>query len=267
MNEQTLTFVHISDTHLHTDPKFTGDFVDFSSRGTVEKLVDAINNLECHVDFVMHTGDILHDPLSASDYEVAHELLGKLQYPAYYIPGNHDKPQMMQAGFWKRSDDEITPYCDYQFVMNDVQVVMLDSHFEKVNESDPPVGMLASEQLAWLDAICSSDDVRPLVVGIHHHILPLEAPWLDLFGMGNGLDVHQVLLKAKHRLRGVFYGHIHESVVTMRDGISYYSVQSGWLQTRTWYQAQKPANDRLQNPGFNLVTITPNDIFVRFRRI
>lgn len=267
MTGKALTFVHISDTHLHADPEFTSELADFSSRGTVKKLVETINNLECNIDFVMHTGDILHDPQSADDYALAREILGELNYPAYYIPGNHDIPQMMQEGFWQRTGDAITPNCDYQFTMNDVQIVMLDSHHPKVNEDDPPVGMLDPDQLEWLYEICSSEETRPLIVGIHHHIIPLQAPWIDLFGMGNGLDIHNTLLKAKHRLRGVFYGHIHESVVTVRDGISYYSVQSGWLQTRTWYQAEAPAQDRIQNPGFNLVTVTPTDIFVRFRRI
>jgi len=268
LNGKTLTFVHISDTHLHPDPNYISEFIDFNPRDHVEKLVDVINNLEVTVDFVMHTGDILHSPESPDDYEVAREILGKIDYPAYYIPGNHDKPAWLQAGFWQRDADDIVPNCDYQFTMNDVQVVMLDSHNNTDDKtSEGAYGILDPDQLEWLYEICSSDETRPLIVGIHHHVMPLGAPWVDKMGMRNGIDVHNTLLKAKHRLRGVFYGHIHESVVTVRDGISYYSVQSGWFQTRTWYNAQQPAQDWLHNPGFNLVTITPTDMFVRFRRI
>ncbi len=83
----------------------------------------------------------------------------------------------------------------------------------------------------------------------------------------NGLDLHGILLKAKQRLRGVFYGHIHETIVTTRDGITYYSVQSGWFQTRTWYGQANPARDLTQYPGFNLVTLTDRDTFVRPLRV
>ncbi len=268
LNEKALTFVHISDTHLHPDPNYIDKFVDFNSREHVERLVETINNLEVNVDFVMHTGDILHAPESADDYNVAREMLGKLNYPAYFIPGNHDDPRMMQEGFWQRRGEAVVTNCDYQFTMNDVQVVMLDSHRPMTEDAeDGAYGTLDPDQLEWLYEICSSDETRPLIVGIHHHVIPLHAPWIDKIGMTNGIDVHNTLLKAKHRLRGVFYGHIHESVVTVRDGISYYSVLSGWFQTRTWYNAQAPANDWIHNPGFNLVTVTPNDLYVRFRRI
>ena len=268
MNEKALTFVHISDTHLHPDPDYTHEFADFNSRDHVQQLVETINNLEVNVDFVMHTGDLLQSPESPDDYEVAREILGNINYPAYYIPGNHDKPAMMQAGFWQRSEDAITPNCDYQFTMNDVQVVMLDSHNGTDDKtSDGAYGILDPDQLEWLYEICSSDETRPLIVGIHHHVIPLGAPWIDKMGVRNGLDVHNTLLKAKHRLRGVFFGHIHENVATVRDGISYYSVVSGWFQTRTWYNSQQPARDFIDNTGFNLVTVTPDNLYVRFRRI
>jgi 3',5'-cyclic-AMP phosphodiesterase len=104
-------------------------------------------------------------------------------------------------------------------------------------------------------------------VAVHHHPLPLYAPWLDGIVMTNGEDLHRVLLKARHRLRGVFYGHIHESVVTVRDGISYYSVLSGWFQTRTWHNQVIPQNEPLHFPGFNVVTLTEQDTFVRYYRV
>lgn len=264
--ERLLTFVHISDTHIHADPDYTGRHVDFSSRLSVQKLIDTINQLEMPIDFVLHTGDITQHPDTAEHYHIARDILSQINYPVYYIPGNHDDVAMLQKEFLGLPDEQIKAYYDYQFDVNGVQIVMMDSH-APVDKPDNHNGFLADEQLTWLDEICSADDTRPLVIGIHHHALPLETPWLDGIVLENGADFHQIVQKAKTRLRGIFYGHIHESVVTIRDGISYYSVPSGWFQTRTWYAAGEPARDYIDNPGFNLVTLTETDTFVRSRRI
>jgi len=264
--EHLLTFVHISDTHIHADPTYTGSHVDFSSRQPVQRLIDTINNLEMEIDFVMHTGDITHFPETPEHYHIARDILSQIKYPVYYVPGNHDNVAMFQKEFVGLSDSDIKAHYDYQLDCNGVQIVMLDSH-APVDKPGNHDGHLAEEQLTYLDEICSADDDRPLVIGIHHHALPTEAPWLDGIVLKNGLELHQILLKAKSRLRGIFYGHIHESVVTVRDGISYYSVHSGWHQTRTWYAAENPAREYIHNPGFNLVTLTATDTFVRSRRI
>lgn len=265
MADKLMTFVHISDTHIHADPAYTGQHIDFSSREPVQKLVEAINHLEPEIDFVMHTGDVADSPENADHYTAARDILSKLRYPVYYVPGNHDRVALFQQAFIEKPDYAICEHCDYQFTVNGVQVVMLDSHAPP--DEDTATGYLAPEQLRWLDAICRADDPRPLVIGLHHHALPLEAPWLDRIMLRNGIELHETLRQAQDRLRGVFYGHIHESVVTVRDGISYYSVQSGWFQTRTWYAAESPARGHMPDPGYNLVTLTETDTFVRFRRV
>ncbi|MEL6527832.1 MAG: metallophosphoesterase [Chloroflexota bacterium] len=265
MSEKLVTFVHMSDTHIHIDPEHTGSHNHFSSREPVRKLIDTINNLEAEVDFILHTGDITDHPEAPTHYHIARDILQQLSLPVYYVPGNHDNVAMLQSAFLSRPDYGIAKHYDYQFVVNGVQFIMLDSHSDPAEQSAR--GYIAPEQLAWLDALLSTPDERPLVVALHHHTIPLEAPWLDNIVLTNGLDLHTVLLKAKDRLRGVFYGHIHESVVTVRGGISYYSVHSGWFQTRTWYGTTEPARDFIDNPGFNLVTLTETDTFVRSRRI
>ena len=94
--EALLTFVHISDTHIHSDPRFTGPHVTFTSRNGVNCLVDAINALPFPVDFVLHTGDVMTDPTEEREYMVARYMLGALKLPVYYLSGNHDKPRFIQ---------------------------------------------------------------------------------------------------------------------------------------------------------------------------
>ena len=257
-----VTFVHISDTHLHHDPTYTGNFTDILPRPGVEAMVQQINALPFPVDFVLHTGDVMTDPEEDADYDVARGVLGALRHPVYYLAGNHDRADSIQRVLMGRTT--VTPHLDYTFEANGVQFICLDSSI-----ADPEIhhGQLDETQLHWLESLISAEDTRPLVVAVHHHALPLAVPWLDRIVLRNGEQLHALLLKARDRLRGVFFGHIHESTVTVRDGISYYSVLSGWFQTRTWYNQVEPHNEPLHYPGFNVVTVTDQETFVRYYRV
>ncbi|MAS37789.1 MAG: hypothetical protein CL610_27585 [Anaerolineaceae bacterium] len=264
MTDRLLTFIHISDTHLHTDPTYTGQFTDVVSRPGVDAMIRQINALPFDIDFILHTGDVMTDPLTSDEYALARDVLGQLRWPVYYLSGNHDRAQAIQQVLMNRPPALITPALNYEFDVNGVQVVCLDSSIP-----DPTThhGYISPEQLAWADQRFAANDDRPLVVGVHHHPLPLNVPWLDKIVMTNGTDLHRILVKARHRLRGVFYGHIHENVVTVRDGVNYYSALSGWFQTRTWHNQQMAQNEPMHNPGFNVVTLTKQDTFVRFYRV
>lgn len=262
MPERLLTFVHISDTHIHSDPTYTGELVSFTSRASVNNLIQHINDLPFPVDFILHTGDVMTDPVQVEEYHVAREILGNLRAPVYYVPGNHDTPEMLQVGLLGRDLNLAKRPYYYEFEVNGVQIVCLDSSIYGGH-----AGFIDERQLSWLDDICSTPDSRPLVVGVHHHILPLEAPWLDNIMMTNGIEVHHTLLKAKNRLRGVFFGHIHENTITIRDGISYISTLSSWFQTRTWYGQTDPGRDPVVDPGFNVVTLTKADTLIRGYRL
>lgn len=262
MSKHLLTFVHISDTHIHSDPAYTGDHVDFTSRASVGNLIQHINALPFPVDFILHTGDVMTDPELVEEYHVAREILGALRAPVYYVPGNHDKPEILQIGLLGRDLNHANRPYYYEFEVNEVQIVCLDSSIYGGH-----AGYIDEKQISWLDSICSTPDPRPLVVAVHHHVLPLEAPWLDSIMMTNGIEVHHTLMKAKDRLRGVFFGHIHENTVTIRDGIFYVSTLSSWFQTRTWYAQIDPARDPVVEPGFNVVTLTTKDTLIRGYRV
>lgn len=259
-----VTFAHISDTHLHVDTDHTSEMIDYPALPSVQALIQQINTFPAEIDLVLHTGDIMHHPESAADYQIAQETFAQLKFPVHYIPGNHDRVAWVQQMMLERAGADLTPHTDYEFEHNGVQFVMLDSH--RPEDEEGAHGHFSPAQLNWLDARCSAADPRPLVVGVHHHTLPLEAPWLDRIGFRNGIVFHNTLLKARDRLRGVFYGHIHESTVTVREGIAYYSAQSAWFQTRTYHDADAPLRDEMREPGFNLVTLTERDTFVRFIR-
>jgi 3',5'-cyclic-AMP phosphodiesterase len=256
MTDTLLRFIHISDTHINPDPTYTGEHGEYSTLAGARALVEQVNALPFDVDFVLHTGDVVFNP-EPEAYAIAQEILGQLRFPVYYLAGNHDHAGTLQQAMMGR--EEIRDPLDYEFEVNGVQIVCLDSN----GPAEPPRGLVLPEQIDWLAERCAADD-RPLVVAIHHNVLPVEVPWLDDFmRIINGEAVHRALLPARERIRGVFFGHVHQNVEMLRDGILYTSTLSSWVQYHAWPGMDETHQDVSAEPGFNVVTLTRDQTYLR----
>lgn len=256
-SEVTLRFVHISDTHISHDPEYILPEAAHTPANGARALVDAINNLPFEPDFVLHTGDVVYDPDPLA-YVAARDILSKIRFPVYYLAGNHDDRDLLQRIMLDR--EPLTPF-DYQFEAKGVQVVCVDSN----GPAQQPAGFVTSDQIARLEGICKdTEDQRPLVIAVHHNVLPNGIPWWDDFmRMTNGQEFHEALLPARHRLRGVFHGHVHQPVDTYRDGVLYSGVSSSWYQIHAFPGQKDTVGDEDGEPGFNVVTVTPQQTFIR----
>ncbi len=257
MTETLLRFVHLSDTHISADPHYNQDGAMHTPLIGAKALVHQVNALPFTPDFVLHTGDVAYNP-DASAYETAREVLSAIRCPVYYLAGNHDSIEPLQRIMLGAEQPQI-PF-DYEFAVNGVQIICMDSN----RPSEPPSGRVSDEQLAWLEGLCSAPDDRPLIVAVHHNVLPVGTPWWDDFmRMVNGEAFHRALLPARARIRGVFFGHVHQNVDTVRDGIPYFSALSSWYQLHNYPGATESEVDRFANPGFNVVTVTRDQTYVR----
>lgn len=252
-----LRFIHISDTHLSGDPSYLLPETSYAPIFGGQALVDQLNALPFTPDFILHTGDVAYDPDPAA-YETAREVLGRIKYPVYYLSGNHDDGEALQRIFL-RSNAVLKPF-EYELEINGVQIVTVDSN----GPAQQPAGAVTKAQLDRLSALCAAKDDRPLIVATHHNVLPMGAPFWDTFmRMTNGEDFHRALLPARHRLRGVFHGHVHEPTDTYRDGILYTAALSSWYQLDTWPDQSTISGDRHMRPGFSVVLVTEEQTFIR----
>lgn len=245
MTQPMLTFAHISDTHLHENPQFQGKR-SWTSRGTTAAVIQSINDYPQPLDFILHTGDVGNDPLRKEHYLKLRGMLVGLKPPLYVLPGNHDHRLWLREMFYPH---QALPY--YAFEMNEVQVVCLDTSIAYQHH-----GLISPEQLAWLHEICTSKSDKPLIVALHHHPFALGAAAIDSIGLDNGDDLHLILLKARHRLKLVLFGHIHERVMMVRDGILYASTFSTWYQSRTWHGQGDFVKTDVHQLGYTIVTLT-----------
>lgn len=262
MLDTLLTFVHISDTHIHPDPNYTGEYGEYGSLEGAQALVEQINALPFTPDLILHTGDVVYDPVPEA-YDTAKAVLGQLKAPVYYVMGNHDDAGALQTRLLGEQGLPLSPY-DYEFEVNGVRFICVDSTRKFDSPVENPSGYMTDDQLHWLAVRCSRGGDKPIVVGVHHNPMRMGSPWWDKYmRLANGDDFHKMLQYATFRLRGIFFGHIHQNTDTFQDGLLYSSTASSWCQFQAAPGQKKTVPDKGAEPGFSVVTLTETKTFIR----
>jgi 3',5'-cyclic AMP phosphodiesterase CpdA len=245
-----LYFVHITDSHI-------GPTADYSRHGRIalphaRRMVAIINTLPTRPDFVIHTGDVVTNP-DPDAYALAAEVFNEIAVPVYYATGNHDTSRdlhtYMKMG--PKQDFQDDPdVLSYAFEVKGERFVVLDGRAPA--ELDPH-GLLSDQQLEVLRREATPDG-PPLTIITHFPALPLNSPWMDAnMLILNGEEMHRALLPARDRLRGVFYGHIHQARQTRQDGISYHAAASMLGQFTSWPTDEMVSSDIDAAPGYSFV--------------
>jgi 3',5'-cyclic-AMP phosphodiesterase len=259
MADVLLRFVHISDTH-YAPPNYDRPPSRFDPRRGVEALVEQVNALATAPDFILHTGDVAYDPYPDIYTEIK-QVFSNFKYPLTYIPGNHDHNATLQTALLDVTDVQV-PFYRTEMIKG-VRFIYLDSNHPDVA---PPAGRVSADQIAWLQAQLHADDTTPVVIAVHHPLLKTHvSAWFDEFMMAdNGDAVHAVLARATPRLRGVFFGHVHQNITFYRDGIMYSGVNSSWTQFDTLPTDDMQTFNALEaDPSFNMVTITTEETYIQ----
>ena len=262
MPVEPVYFVHISDTHF-------GPTADYSRHGhcplpCARRLVAIISHLPQRPDFVIHTGDVVANP-DAAAYRLAAETLALLEPPIYYVVGNHDTAADIRRylTMGPREDVDDDPgRLSYAFEVKGHRFLVLDACGP--DEIDPH-GLLPDSQMEVVAREVGPHG-PPLTVFLHYPVLPMDSIWMDEnMLLLNGEALHQALRSARKRLRGVFYGHVHQHMQIERDGIRYTSVASAFSQFAAWPKDIDVQFDSDAPPGYGFVHLLPSQTIVHHR--
>ena len=259
MPTESVYFVQITDTHIGPSRAYTRH--GHRALPCAEAVVELINRLPVQPDFVIHTGDVVTDPDPVS-YRLAAETFARLRAPIYFVNGNHDRAADIHH--FLPMGPKTDRYADrnvlaYSFDVKGYRFLVLDGRGP--DEIDPQ-GILSGTQLAWLKQETQPEG-PPLTIFLHYPALLLDSPWMDAnMRLLNGQTFHDALLPAAGRLRGVYYGHVHQHMQTLRDGVLYVAAASVFAQFGAWptdiitrYYLERP-------PGFNFVHLMPDQTIV-----
>ncbi|MBD2462306.1 3',5'-cyclic-AMP phosphodiesterase [Oscillatoria sp. FACHB-1407] len=240
----SLCIAQISDTHLFATEgqKMLGVATALSCQVVVRSL----QALQPQPDVLLMTGDLSQDETPES-YKRLCQMISPLGIPAYWIPGNHDVPMVMQEVL---QSDSIS--ADKSFQAGGWSFVLLDSAV--AGQTD---GALSVETLAWLEAQLEAERDRPTLVALHHPPLPIASEWMDRIGLQNPADLFQVLDRHP-QVKVVVFGHIHQAFEADRNGVKYLGVPSTCVQFEP--KARDFTVDEMQ-PGFRLLTLHSDGSF------
>jgi len=287
-----LRFIHITDTHIDAPEQPGEPFLlhGADTKKHFELLAETIETLlgsGLPVDFLVHTGDLCNSSDvagSASDsFETAAGILGSLSVPCLLLNGNHDRVDLIDEQFGPL---QITPGSGIPlgdagtrsraFKLNDYILAFLDARPRESGENqhvdtrhpDDPAGSLPEDELKALQSLIQETD-QELVVFLHYPPVPIDSAWIDQSMLiSNGDVLHQLLATVPERVRGVFFGHVHHSVQTLRDQILYVACGAASCTFPAW-----PNGDTFKDAvslygvstdvWFNYVAIEQNSVTIK----
>ena len=198
---------------------------------SIPALEIALEHLETlELDFLLLPGDLTQDGEKANHQWLANRL-GKLSFPTYVIPGNHDVPYLFPTETCIGFKDFPKYYQDYgyqntdqlyytQEVLPGVQLIALNSNtFDSDGEQ---IGYLDDEQLIWLESVLKATSNKLVLLTIHHNIiehLPQQSnhPLGKRYILDNRIAVLHLL--QKYGVKFIFTGHLHVQDIAEFEGI------------------------------------------------
>jgi len=146
---------------------------------------------------ILLTGDLVND--DPEGYAVVRELLGDLGKPVWCLPGNHDDPAIM------RRELDLPPFVvGGHHDLGAWRVVMLDSCVPGKSH-----GQLSAAELARLENALATAGERQVLIGLHHHPLPMGSRWIDKVALRNPEDFYAITDRYA-QVRVVVWGHVHD---------------------------------------------------------
>lgn len=237
----SLCILQVSDTHLGSDPGFEiSPGIKPWERTTA--LLDAIHvwmvRDSVEIDLIIHTGDLVHRghiPQDAGEStRRGLEMFRSLTKPMHWVVGNHDNRSALQHALGSMPGESLTTREDrwaYHFVQGNERVILLDARGS--HEYDPQ-GEVSPDQLVCFESLLGSTE-EPISLFLHYPPLSLGSEWIDrTMLIRNGLALHNLLVSHRSRVRGVFFGHVHRSTCTIKDGILYASCGSPTMHFPNW---------------------------------
>ncbi|MGV0027981.1 3',5'-cyclic-AMP phosphodiesterase [Phormidesmis priestleyi] len=236
-----LLIAQVTDIHLFAETDRT--LLGLPTTESFEFLIEQLYRLNPRPDLLLLTGDLSQDGTSDS-YDRLQALLSPLGIPVYWLPGNHDLPDVMARSL---SHPLFLP--DKSFQAGDWQFVLLDSSVPGCVH-----GHLSNDELQWLDQELQQNPERPAIVALHHPPFLTQSDWLDTSILQNPDDLLAVIDRHP-QVEIVLFGHIHQEFQYERKHVTYLGTPSTCIQFEP-----KSSNFALdhQKPGFRLLTLQSN---------
>jgi 3',5'-cyclic-AMP phosphodiesterase len=210
-----LRLLQISDPHLFGPAD--GALRGVLTRRSLESVLRHARTHHWNAEAILLTGDLVND--DPDGYLVLRELFGELGKPVWCLPGNHDEPALMSRAL-ARPPFTIGGHHD----LGAWRIVMLDSCVP-----GKPHGQLSDTELKRLDEALATAGDRQVLIGLHHHPLPMGSRWIDSVALKNPEALFAITDRYRC-VRVIVWGHVHQSHDSRRKGVRLLATPSTCVQ-------------------------------------
>lgn len=234
--QNPIKITQITDTHLYG--ALSSTLLKVNTSVTLNQVIELVKANENATDLILATGDIAQDA-SEKAYRNFLEIIATLNAPFRWIPGNHDNAAIMSRMAEGSEASEKTAQ------LNNWLIVLLDSSIlGQVH------GKLAKAEIKFLDSALRSaeknDSIDHCLVALHHNPVAEGSAWMKDIGLENGEEFFSSVAKSR-RVKCVLYGHIHQELDFMHEGVRCLCTPSTCIQFKP--KASSFSLDRV-NPGY-----------------
>ncbi len=213
--EGDFSFVQISDSHIGFNKPANPDVV-----GTLQAAIAKINAMPISPSFIMHTGDLSH-LAQAEQFDTLDQVLKSAKSDKiFYVPGEHDVLNDNGKQYRDRYGKGTKGDGWYSFDSHGVHFIGL---VNVVNMAEGGLGVLGSEQLAWLeDDLKGKSNSTPIVVFAHIPLWAIYPQW----GWGTRDSEQALSYLRRFGSVSVLNGHIHQTMLKVEGNISFHTATS-----------------------------------------
>jgi Icc protein len=229
-------------THL-TDPHLYGGESELlrgiATLPSLEATLAHAQRRDWPPDAMLVTGDLVQD--DPGGYAHFRRLFAALRLPVLCLPGNHDEPEAM-----RRELDGAPFVVGGSVDLGLWRIVLLDSTI-----AGSAAGRLGADRLAALHSVLAAAPQRHALVCLHHQPVPMSSRWLDRVGLQNADEFFEVIDRHPN-VRGIVWGHVHQSHDALRKGVRLLATPSTCAQFLP--RADRFALDR-RPPGYRTLEL------------
>lgn len=171
-----------------------------------ERAIYALLRLNPQPDCVLLTGDVTDCGLD-EEYAIAAELLSRLPFPTYAVPGNHDRREAFRRAFGPVGYLPAEGPLNFTAWCGAARIVGLDSLVPGASH-----GALSPDTLDWLNATLLDHPDVPTLVMLHHPPFETGIGHMDKARLFAGADALERIIAAHPQVQRVLCGHVHRSI-------------------------------------------------------
>jgi Icc protein len=234
-------------TDFHVRPPGVRAYGGIDTNAMLRRAVAAIAALDPLPDCVIATGDLTDCGLPDEYREVA-DALAQLPMPAFVIPGNHDRREVMRSCLAGRHRylEQDADFLHYVIDDYPVRLIALDTVIAGQHGGD-----ICAAREAWFANALASGNGRPTLVLMHHPPFRTGVPAMDPM-MCRSAPTFANLIAGHPEIERIATGHYHRPIVVRWAGTVGFVAPSTAHQVALDMREGEPTRLVLEPPGFAL---------------